>query len=258
MSPDRAPENASLPAKDERGMALLAAMADAPTEAERGCRREAVIRYYLPDATGLAHRFRHRGVPNDDLHQVAAMALVMAVDRFDPARGKPFIGFLIPTVLGEIRRYFRDRTWAVRAPRALQERCLAITNATDRLAQQLGRSPTVKDLARELDLTVDEVLEGLECGWAAYTAGALTGPTDDDWQLPAAADRDLELVEDWQALQPLLRQLPERDRRILRMRFIDELTQAKIAEQIGVSQMHVSRLLTSCLDHLRTSLLAGT
>jgi RNA polymerase sigma factor (sigma-70 family) len=172
MSPDRAPENASLPAKDERGMALLAAMADAPTEAERGCRREAVIRYYLPDATGLVHRFRHRGVPNDDLHQVAAMALVMAVDRFDPARGKPFIGFLISTVLGEIRRYFRDRTWAVWAPRALQERCLAITNATDRLAQQLGRSPTVKDLARELDLTVDEVLEGLECGWAASTPQA--------------------------------------------------------------------------------------
>src|SRR5215469_1358561 len=136
MSVTAVPVKTPLKAPDDPGVACLCAMAHAPTEQDRRQARDEAIRFYLSFATGLAHRFRHHGVPTEDLDQIAAVALINAVDRFDIDRGIPFTAFLIPTVRGEIKRYFRDHTWAVRAPRPLQERCLAITNATDRLAQQ--------------------------------------------------------------------------------------------------------------------------
>ncbi len=248
-------------ANDDPGMALLIDMHRATTDVDRRAARDQAIRHYLGFATGLAHRFRYHGVPTEDLDQIAAVALVAAADRFDVNRGSSFTAFLAPTVLGEIKRYFRDHTWSVRAPRALQERCLAITNATDRLTQELGRSPTIADLSRDLDLTEEEILEGMECGWSAYSATSLSSPMSDEEhsaEPSAGPDPGIELAEDWQSLRPLLQGLPERDRRILRMRFVDDMTQTTIAEQIGVSQMHVSRLLAACLERLRCGLLAET
>jgi RNA polymerase sigma-B factor len=242
-------------------MALLSEMDRATIDIERQAARDAAIRHYLGFATGLARRFRYRGVPAEDLDQIAAVALVGAVDRFDVNRGSSFTAFLAPTVLGEIKRYFRDHTWAVRAPRALQERCLAITKATDRLTQELGRSPTVADLSRDLNLSEEEILEGMECGWSAYSASLLSSPVPDEeygTDPSAGPDPGIEMAENWQSLRPLLQDLPDRDRRILRMRFVDDMTQTSIAEQIGVSQMHVSRLLATCLQRLRSGLLAET
>lgn len=241
------------------GLPLLVRMHNATNETDRLQARDDVIAYYLPFATGLARRFQHRGVPADDLSQIAALALIKAVDRFEIGRGSKFTSFLAPTVLGEIKRYFRDHTWAMHTPRPLQERAIAISRASDELAQQLGRSPTVNDLAYALDVTEEEILEGMECGWS-YRAVPISLPFSDDESqdsrdLPRGPDPGIEQTENWQSLRPLLRELPERDRRILRMRFVDDMSQAKIAEQIGLSQMQVSRLLTKCLLALRSRLL---
>jgi RNA polymerase sigma-B factor len=235
---------------------LLAAMTDLPAgHPARPALRERAIEAWVPLARRLASRYCGRGEPADDLVQTAVVGLIKAVDRFDPERGTDFVGYAIPTVVGEIKRYFRDRTWAMRVPRRLQELRLAITAANGRLTQRLGRSPTVADVAADLDLTEEQVLEGLE-GAQAYTATSLSTPVGDGGgrelgDLLGGDDHAYDLVDARTALGPALATLDERDQRILALRFYGNHSQAEIAEQIGISQMHVSRLISRALLRLR-------
>lgn len=246
-------------AADPASAALLA-FAAAPVDdpAYRALRARA-IEAWLPLVQHLARRFGGRGEQYDDLVQIGTIGLIKAVDRFDPQRGVDFAGYAIPTVTGEIKRYFRDRTWDVRVPRRLQERRLRITEANNHLTQRLNRSPTVADIAAHLNLTEEEVLEGLE-GARAYNAVSLSTPVSDNdnaavlGDLLGGDDRDLEQVELRVALGPALASLDERERTIIMLRFHGNLTQSQIAERIGVSQMHVSRLLTRALTRLRRQL----
>ncbi|MGN9810941.1 SigB/SigF/SigG family RNA polymerase sigma factor [Micromonospora sp. BQ11] len=238
---------------------LLAALAATPDDdPRRPALRERTIEAWLPLARHLARRYSGRGVQDEDLTQTAAVGLIKAVDHFDPTRGVDFTGYAIPTVIGEIKRYFRDRTWAVRVPRRLQELRLTITEANSTLTHTLGRSPTVADIASYLNVSEETVLEGLE-GARAYRATSLSTPTGVDGvqelgDTLGTTDHDFELVELRVALGPALATLPERERRILSLRFHGNLTQAEIADQIGVSQMHVSRLITRALGKLRGEL----
>lgn len=243
------------------GPGLLRAARYGATETQRREARDEAICHYLGFATDITRRYRRHGVPDSDLTQVAALALIKAVDRFDVGRGTQFTAFAAPTIIGEIKRYFRDYTWALHMPRRLQETALAISRASERLAQELGRSPTVADLATELDLSEEQILQGLECGWS-YRSVPIPTPLEGDDPPPEAADLPqgldprLEQVENSQTLQPLLRQLSIRERQILHMRFVGEMTQTQIARQLGISQMQVSRLLSACLARLRDDLLA--
>lgn len=210
-------------------------------------------------AASIANDYRGRGVELDDLVQIAMLGTLKAVERFDPARGIPFSSFASRTVNGEIKRYFRDRTWAVRPPRSAQERHLDLRRARATLSTDLGRPPTVQELANELDISTDEVLEALEAG-AAYRATSLDArrPGDDDNspladRLPGT-DVPSRAVELRMLVDQLLESLPEREATILRLRFYDELTQGEIAARLGISQMHVSRLMRRCLDDLRQRL----
>ncbi|WP_328340515.1 SigB/SigF/SigG family RNA polymerase sigma factor [Micromonospora sp. NBC_00421] len=235
---------------------LLAAMAAMPADdPRRPALRAHAIEAWLPLARHLARRYSGRGVQDEDLTQTAAVGLIKAVDHFDPTRGVAFTGYAIPTVVGEIKRYFRDRTWSVRVPRRLQELRLAVSEANSTLTHTLGRSPTVADVADYLNLPEETVLEGLE-GARAYRATSLSTPigTDSGMDLAdtlGADDHDFELVEIHVALGPALATLPERQRQILALRFHGNLTQAEIADRIGISQMHVSRLITRALATLR-------
>jgi len=221
--------------------------------------RDQAIEAWLPLAQHLAHRFSGRGEPVEDLIQTATVGLIKAVDKFDPARGVEFAAYAVPTIVGEIKRHFRDRTWDVRVPRRLQELRLVITEAAGTLAQTLGRSPTVADLARHLKMTEEEVIEGLE-GARAYHAVSLQtpAPTGDRGtelgDLLGQDDAELELAELRVALAPALAVLSQREQRILLMRFYGNMTQSQIAERIGISQMHVSRLLARALATLRGEL----
>jgi RNA polymerase sigma-B factor len=241
---------------------LVRAMAVLPVgDPARARLRERAIEAWLPLAQHLAHRYYGRGEPEDDLIQTATMGLIKAVDRFDPDRGVEFAGFAIPTILGEIKRHFRDRTWSIRVPRRLQELRAAITTANNTLSHTLGRSPTVADVAVHLGVTEEEVLEGLE-GAMAYSATSLSTPigTEGDRELGdtlGGYDHDLELVDVRMALGPALASLDDRDQKIVALRFYGNLTQAEIAEQLGISQMHVSRLLARALLTLRHRINAG-
>ncbi|MBM0274593.1 SigB/SigF/SigG family RNA polymerase sigma factor [Micromonospora tarensis] len=232
--------------------ALIATPADDP---RRPARRDRAIEAWLPLARHLARRYGGRGAPDDDLVQTASVGLIKAVDNFDQSRGVDFIGYAIPTIVGEVKRYFRDRTWAVRVPRRLQELRLSISAANSALTQTLGRSPTVADIASHLDLSEETILEGLE-GARAYRATSLSTPlgTDGNRELGdtlGGDDHEIDLVEIRVALGPALATLPEREREILSLRFHGNLTQSEIADRIGVSQMHVSRLITRSLATLR-------
>lgn len=239
-------------------VALAALPADHPS---RATLRDRAIEAWVPLARHLAARFAGRGEPMDDLVQTATIGLIKSIDRYDPERGVDFTGYAIPTILGEIKRHFRDRTWHVRVPRRLQELRLSISEATTVLTQTLGRSPTVTDIAAYLQVSEEEVLEGLE-GARAYTATSLSAPTASDGGLElgdtlGGEDPEYELAELRVALGPALAMLDEREQRILTLRFYGNLTQSQIAEQIGVSQMHVSRLLTKALAKLRGHLHDG-
>ncbi len=210
-------------------------------------------------AASIANDYRGRGVDLDDLVQIAMLGMLKAVERFDPERGIPFSSYASRTVNGEIKRYFRDRTWAVRPPRSAQERHLDLRRARTALSSRLGRPPTVDELAAELDISPDEVLDAVEAG-AAYRATSLDarragdedgGPLAD--RLPAG-DAPNGPVEMRMLVDQLLDQLPEREAEIMRLRFYDELTQSEIAERMGISQMHVSRLMRRCLGDLRAAL----
>ncbi|MFD0311338.1 RNA polymerase sigma factor SigF [Streptomyces sp. NPDC059517] len=229
------------------------------TGAEYAELRNQLVRMHLPLVEHLARRFRNRGEPLDDLTQVATIGLIKSVDRFDPERGVEFSTYATPTVVGEIKRHFRDKGWAVRVPRRLQELRLALTTATAELSQQHGRSPTVHELAEKLGISEEEVLEGLESA-NAYSTLSLDVPDTDD-ESPAVADtlgsedEALEGVEYRESLKPLLEDLPPREKRILLLRFFANMTQSQIAQEVGISQMHVSRLLARTLAQLREKLL---
>ncbi|MFG2412014.1 RNA polymerase sigma factor SigF [Streptomyces goshikiensis] len=226
---------------------------------ERAELRNRLVRMHLPLVEHLARRFRNRGEPLDDLTQVATIGLIKSVDRFDPDRGVEFSTYATPTVVGEIKRHFRDKGWAVRVPRRLQELRLSLTTATAELSQQHGRSPTVHELAERLGISEEEVLEGLESA-NAYSTLSLDVPDTDD-ESPAVADtlgsedEALEGVEYRESLKPLLEGLPPREKRILLLRFFGNMTQSQIAQEVGISQMHVSRLLARTLAQLREKLL---
>jgi RNA polymerase sigma-B factor len=206
-------------------------------------------------AGSVARRFARRGEPLDDLTQVASFALLKAVERFDPDRGVSFTSFAIPTMLGEIKRHFRDRTWSAKVPRSAKERLTRLRVATDALTTDLQRSPTVSELAERLDLSIDEVIEALEAR-SAYRPTPFATDSDPDSGEPAAAappgtiDPGMNAVEDRMTVDRLLATLPERERRIIELRFYGELTQTEIANEVGVSQMHVSRLLRKALAEL--------
>jgi len=221
--------------------------------------REQAINAWLPLARHLAKRYVGRGEPTDDLVQTASLGLVKAIDRFDADRGIDFAGFAIPTIVGEIKRHFRDRTWSVRVPRRLQELRLAITTANNTLTHTLGRSPTVADIAVHLGVSEDDVLDGLE-GARAYRATSLSTPIGDGdnagelGDLLGGVDDGFEVTDNRLVLGRALGALDDRERRILTLRFFGNLTQSQIADQIGISQMHVSRLITRSLATLRRHL----
>jgi RNA polymerase sigma-B factor len=238
---------------------LLAAMHAVPADhPSRSGLREQAIEAWLPLARHLAKRYTGRGEPTDDLVQTATIGLIKAVDRFDPERGIDFAGYAIPTIIGEIKRHFRDRTWSVRVPRRLQELRLAITEANNTLTHTLGRPPMVADVAAHLGLTEEEVLEGLE-GARAYNATSLSTPVGAEGSTElgdtlGGEDTEYELAELRVSLGPALATLDERERTIVALRFHGNLTQSQIAERVGVSQMHVSRLLARALTKLRDQL----
>jgi RNA polymerase sigma-B factor len=219
--------------------------------------RNTLIERHVGIAHHLARRYRHRGVANDDLTQIAMLGLLKAVERFDPEQGTPFASFATPTILGELRRYFRDCTWAVRVPRQLQERVLAVGAAVGPLSQRLARSPTAKEIAAETGFTEEEVLEALEAD-EAYGATPLDPPPGSGGRLDAtmklADDPDTRAeprVERRLLAAGLVAMLSERDQYIVELRFWQGLTQSQIAERIGISQMQVSRLLTRALAAMR-------
>ncbi len=223
--------------------------------------REQLIERYLPLARRLARRYQRAEEPMEDLVQVASLGLLKAVDRFDPSRPVVFSSYAVPTILGELKRHFRDRTWSVRVPRDLQELALRVDGVVTQLATTTGRSPSVGDIARAVDLPPEQVLEALEAA-AAYRAGSLDAPRsaqgEDSGETLADTlgqeDGSFRRVEERATLEPLLRHISERERLVLELRFRADLTQAEIGERIGVSQMQVSRLIRQALARLRAGL----
>jgi RNA polymerase sigma-B factor len=219
--------------------------------------REELVLRFLPLARQLASRYRGSGEAHEDLVQVASLGLLKAVDRFEPDRGSAFTKYAVPTMLGELKRHFRDKGWAVHVPRATQEMVLKVSEALGTLPSRLGRAPTPADVAAAINAPVEAVLEAMEAA-TAYEATSLDAPrpSDDDdggWTLGDSVceeESGYELVEIGETLRGSMEALPERERLILHLRFEQDLTQAEIAEQVGVSQMHVSRLLRRSLDRL--------
>lgn len=226
-----------------------------PNDPERPALREQLINGYLPVAEHIARRFAGRGEPLDDLMQVATVGLINAVDRFEPGRGSDFFSFAVPTITGEVRRYFRDHGWSTRVPRRLKDLHIAIRSALAELSQQLGRAPRPSEIADRLGLPVAEVIEGLQAG-EAYRSSSLDemlGSGEGKATLGefiGGLDGELALIDDREALRPLLAQLSPRERTIIALRFFRQLTQTQIAEQVGISQMHVSRVLRQTLAYL--------
>jgi RNA polymerase sigma-B factor len=245
-----------------RSKALLAEFSALPAEDPRRAElRDELVRTHLPLVEYLARRFAGRGEPLEDLVQVGTIGLLKAIDRFDTERGVEFSTYATPTIAGEIKRHFRDKGWSVRVPRRLQELKLTLTRATADLTQSLGRAPTVAELAGHLELSEEEVIEGLESA-QAYSTISLDANEGEEGEGAAvvdplgALDDALEGVEDRESLKPLLEALPPREKRILMLRFFAGMTQSQIAAELDISQMHVSRLLAKTLVQLREGLLA--
>jgi len=216
--------------------------------------RDELVRLHYPLVEYLARRFAGRGEPVEDLVQVASIGLLKAIDRFDPERGVKFSTYATPTIIGEVKRHFRDKGWAMRVPRRLQEIGLHLSRVVAEMYQELGRSPTVLEMAERAGLSEEDVLEGMDA-IHAHSIGSLDAPTDDEGQTTAsrlgAEDETFELLEGMASLQPHLEKLPERERSILYLRFFRGLTQSQISERLGISQMHVSRILSRTLRTLR-------
>jgi RNA polymerase sigma-B factor len=216
-----------------------------------------LVERHIPLARRIASRYAGRGEPLEDLVQVAMLGLVKAAQRFDPEVGTDFPRYAVPTILGELRRHFRDACWAVRVPRGLQELTLHVQGAVDQLSRDLGRSPTVAEIANLLEVTEDEVLEALDAA-SAYSATSLDAPAMKEepggptiGERLGADETALDNVEAREALRKVIARLPDRERRMLTLRFFGEKTQREIAEELNISQMHVSRLLTRTLTRLR-------
>ena len=220
--------------------------------------RDQLVATNLRLALHLARRFSGRGVSTDDLEQVASFGLLRAIDRFEPERGLEFSTFATPTILGELKRHFRDRGWAVRVPRRVQELNLRLNALVADLTHQLGRGPTIGELATAARASEEEVLEAMEAA-QAYRAHAIAPhPGDDSWTSePGGDDLALFAAEDRLVVADLLADLEPRDRLLVQLRFYEEMTQQEIAERLGISQMHVSRLLARCMDALRRKLDVG-
>ncbi|MGH9120812.1 MAG: SigB/SigF/SigG family RNA polymerase sigma factor [Acidimicrobiales bacterium] len=223
--------------------------------------RDSLVEAYLGLGEYLARRFANRGESLDDLVQVASLALVSAVDRFDPERGIEFTTFATHTVVGELKRHFRDRGWAIRAPRRMQELYLTLGQVTPTLAQRLQRSPTIAELALESEASEEEVLEAIEAG-QAYRLASLDSPTMRTGEHLGSQigthDEGFEHAERRATLEPLLATLPDRERRIVALRFFEGLSQTEIASDLGISQMHVSRLLARSIAALRATAQPGS
>jgi RNA polymerase sigma-B factor len=219
--------------------------------------REELVRRYMPFARSMALRYRGGSEPTEDLIQVASLGLVNAINRFDPERGIPFVAFAAPTVLGELRRHFRDRVWNLRLPRGLQERVSKVEEAITKLTSELERSPTVREIAAELDISEDEVLEAFAAGDARRTMSMdqpVGGPDVEEMTIGdriGTEEEGFEGVEHRATIASGIPTLSERERLVLRYRFVDDMTQSQIAEKIGHSQMHVSRILRGALERLR-------
>ncbi|HWI71459.1 MAG TPA: SigB/SigF/SigG family RNA polymerase sigma factor, partial [Baekduia sp.] len=217
--------------------------------------REQLIRRYLPLARYAASQYVRRSEPFDDLVQVASVGLIKAIDRFDPANGATFASYALPTMLGELRRHFRDRGWAVRPPRTLQEHALLVERTADELLREIGRPPTVAQLAQRTGLTLEEVLDAREAV-AAHAATSLSAPAGGEHEgtvlgdLLGAEDDGYARADDRATVAALVRTLSRREREILRLRLEEDLTQSEIGARVGLSQMHVSRLLRQILEKL--------
>jgi RNA polymerase sigma-B factor len=233
---------------------------------EFAARRDPVLRERLVLMHGrivryLASRFDTRSVPQEDLVQVAYIGLISALDRFDPGRGVSFITYAIPTIMGEIKRYFRDQTWALKAPRRLRELGLTLRRLRLDLEQQLGRSPTIQEMASAAAVSEERLLQAMEvdrayspCSLDTQLAGPDGGDKGAVWDCVGADDPGIAGVEERGALLQAINHLERRQRRIIQLRFYDELSQAEVARQLGISQMHVSRLERQALGHLRRML----
>jgi RNA polymerase sigma-B factor len=220
--------------------------------------REDLIAGLLPLAKRLASRYRHSGESQEDLEQVACIGLIKAVDRYEPTVG-PFVRYAVPNILGELRRHFRDKGWGMHVPRTVQENFLRANEAMEQLSTRLGRTPTARDIAAATGMSLDEVIEALDAG-RSYTPAALDAPQPGDDSEGRAlgdtlggVDRGFHYVELGQAIAPAFRVLPPREQTIVHLRFIEDLTQSEIAERVGISQMHVSRLLRRALDRLQAA-----
>jgi RNA polymerase sigma-B factor len=220
--------------------------------------RESLLREYTPLSRSLARRYGRSSEPFDDLFQVAQLGLLKAIDRYDPDRGFPFKAFAVPTILGEMRRYFRDSGWSVHVPRGAQERALQVREAQQQLSEDCGHAPSVSQLSQYLEIGTDEVLDGLRAlagyGTLSLDAPRRGGEEDESGSYAESVgeeDRRFELIELGLSVGSALEQITPREREILHLRFVEDLTQTQIAQRIGVSQMQVSRLLRRCLDQLR-------
>lgn len=225
--------------------------------------REELVQRFLPLARDLALRYSYTDEPFDDLFQVACLGLIKAVDRFQPDRGSKFTSYAAPTILGELKRHFRDKGWSIHVPRDIQERTLAVSHATEGLSKDLGRSPKVREVAAALGCTVEKVLEAQDAA-ASYDAASLDAPAtrEDDESaslvdLLGGPDDGYELVENRHAIASTWRALPEVERDVLELRFMYDLTQREIGVRIGYSQMHVSRLLRRALTRLESAAAAA-
>lgn len=233
---------------EERAAELFARREDDPGA------REELVEQHRPLAEYLARRFQGRGEAVEDLTQVAMIGLLKAIDRFDLERGVKFSTYATATIVGELKRHFRDKGWSVRVPRRLQETGLKVSKAISTLSQEVGRSPTVAELAEHTGLTEEEVLEGMETVHA-YSASSLDAPIDQEGttslERMGSEDDVIEMVDAWSSVAPAIQELPQREREILFLRFFRGMTQTQIAERVGISQMHVSRLLARTLRRLR-------
>ena len=220
--------------------------------------RDEIIENHLALVTHTARKFANRGEPLDDLIQVGTIGLIKAIDRFDPDKGFEFSTFAMPTIIGEIKRHFRDKTWAIQVPRRLQELGASVNHAITDLTNQLDRSPTIAEIAKHLDISVDDVVEAINANSAYSTVSLDSKPSEDEGmtlgQRVGSIDEALEGVEYRESLRPLLAALPEREQTILVMRFFENKSQTEIARELGISQMHVSRILAQTLATLREAL----
>ncbi|MEC3978856.1 SigB/SigF/SigG family RNA polymerase sigma factor [Amycolatopsis sp. H20-H5] len=235
--------------------ALFAELAELdPGDRRREGIRDDLVRAHLDLARNLARKFRNRDEAMDDLVQIATVGLIHAVDRFDPSHGTDFLAFAVPTISGELRHHFRDNSWSVRVPRRLKELNANIAAARDELTTRLSRAPKPSEIAAHLDVPLEEVYEGLRAGQGRYGASLDNLLENSPHAGFGARDANLDQAELREALRPMLDSLPERERKIVALRFGSGMSQSDIARRVGVSQMQVSRLLTSTLEKLREGL----